>query len=222
MARELPTKGLDGMIATVARMTLRDGSEVVEQCSFFPTAWNRLTLFANYADELVRAKLLSGEWKFGYSVVVNEYGTLIDATNFPDADQFNSLLMYMRPFILQRESTHFGKVKNDLAHVIKHEAFQRYFDDLSRPFHGTNPAMRLISAGKVINSSEVMKLWLDGYVYRRDAAKRLEFEALHDGEDMPLDVTTALHIGMILDAVQAVLQLRQFVRMLQKTANEKG
>ena len=66
--------------------------------------------------------------------------------------------------------------------------------------------MRVVSHGTLINSTETLDLWLNAYDYHRDDEKRVEFEALHDG-NLPIEYSRALFIHILLDRARAVVDL---------------
>ena len=75
--------------------------------------------------------------------------------------------------------------------------------------------MRVVSHGTLINSTETLDLWLNAYEYHRDDEKRVEFEALHDG-NLPMEYSRALFIHILLDRARAVVDLGNAFYALQR------
>ena len=108
---------------------------------------------------------------------------------------------------MQKEATLFGKVVNILRSRLDHPAFRRYLDRQKAIFAGQRQqAMKLFSNGTVINSTETLDLWLNGFEYHRDADKRTQFEALQS-ETLPVEVSLNMLAGIMLDRVRAVLDI---------------
>ena len=129
---------------------------------------------------------------------------------------FDALLSLMRPFVLKKEATHFGRVVNILRWRLDHPAFRTYLDRQKTIFAGKRQqAMKLFSNGTVINSTETLDLWLNGFEYHRDAEKRTQFEALQ-GEALPVEVSLNLLVGIVLDRARAVLDIGNAIYAMRR------
>jgi hypothetical protein len=194
-------------IAILVKLQLPDGTEAAHVADFAADEWRILEAFSNYAAELSRTALVStdpGELRL--SISASDAGVATEVA-MPDADHYRTLLHLMRPFVLQKEPTHFGKIVNILRSRIDHPAFRAYFDRQKAIFAGQRQqAMKLFSNGTVINSTETLDLWLNGFEYHRDANKRTQFEALQS-ETLPVEVSLNLLAGIVLDRVRAVLDI---------------
>jgi hypothetical protein len=189
-------------IATVVRLRLPGGTEIEHACQ-----WQTLERFAAYAHELTQCRVLSTDWgPFRFSVSGNEDGVMFEPTSMPDADDFRALLLLMRPFVLQDEQTSFFKVRNILERRLSdHPALRAYLDRQKAIFDGQRcQAMKLVSGDTVINSRQTLELWLNAFQYHRDEKKRAMFEALH-GDVLPVELTRALMIEIMLDQARAVV-----------------
>ena len=174
-------------IAVAARLRQRDGTEISHSCSFTPDEWERLEKFATYAEDLTHTTLLSTKGRLAFSLHVGQDGVRFEPTEIPDSHQVSELLHRMRPFVLTNEDTYFPRVRKILARRLDHPAFQTYLDRQKEIFDGRRcQAMRVVSHGTLINSTETLDLWLNAYEYHRDDEKRTEFEALHDDVTLPI------------------------------------
>src|SRR6185295_6934340 len=172
--------------------------------------------FSIYAAELSRTALVSTDpGELGLSISASDAGVTAEV-GMPDPDHYRALLHLMRPFVLQREATHFGKVVNILCSRLDHPAFRTYLDRQKAIFAGQRQqAMKLFSNGTVINSTETLDLWLNGFEYHRDADKRTQFEALQS-ETLPVEVSLNLLAGIVLDRVRAVLDIGNAIYSMRR------
>lgn len=76
----------------------------------------------------------------------------------------------------------------------------------------------MFSNGTLINSSEVLTLWLNSYQYHRDETKRATFEALHHGLQPTIEYSEAVFVGMMLDQARAVIDVGNAIYALRQNA----
>jgi len=206
----------DEPIAILVKLQLPDGTEAAHTAHFSADEWLVLEAFSTYAAELSRTTLVStdpGELRL--SISASDAGVTSEAA-MPDPDHFRALLLLMRPFVLQKEATHFGKVVNILRSRLDHPAFRTYLDRQKAIFAGERQqAMKLFSNGTVINSTETLDLWLNGFEYHRDPDKRAQFEALQR-ETLPVEVSLNMLVGIMLDRVRAVLDIGNAIYNLRR------
>jgi hypothetical protein len=125
----------------------------------------------------------------------------------------------MRPFVLEREKTFFLRVRNILAQRLHHPAFRAYLDRQKEIFDGRRcQAMRLVVQGRLINSTQTLDLWLNGYEYHRDDEKRAVFESLHHDDLLPVEYSRALFMQIMLDRARAVVDIGNAIHTLQRNA----
>jgi hypothetical protein len=203
-------------IAILVKLQLPDGTEAAHVADFAADEWRILEAFSNYAAELSRTALVStdpGELRL--SISASDAGVTSEVA-MPDPDYYRALLHLMRPFVLQKEATHFGKIINILLLRLDHPAFRTYLDRQKAIFAGQRQqAMKLFSNGTVINSIETLDLWLNGFEYHRDADKRTQFEALQS-QTLPVEVSLNLLAGIVLDRVRAVLDIGNAIYNLRR------
>jgi hypothetical protein len=181
-----------------------------------PDEWRRLEKFATYAEELTHITLLSTPSRLAFSIRHAAEGVTFEPTAIPDSQQISELLHRLRPFVLESEPTYFLSVRNILARRLSHSAFRAYLDRQKDVFAGRRcQAIRVVSHGTLINSTETLDLWLNAYEYHRDHEKREKFEALHDG-NLPREYSRALFIHILLDRARAVVDIGNAIYALQR------
>ena len=177
-------------------------------CSFAPEEWQLLERFVNYARDLAKTTLLSTNASLRFSISADEGGVRFDGTKLPEPDHFRALLLLMRPFVLKREKTRFLDVVNILSRRLDHPAFRTYLDRQKAIFDGQRcQSFKSFSNGTLINSSEILTLWLNAYEYHRDEEKRAIFEALHYGMQPMIEYSEAVFVEMMLDQARAVIDV---------------
>jgi hypothetical protein len=173
-------------ISAVAKMRTTQ-AEIEHRCSFTVNEWEVLVRFAMFAEELSQTALLTKNERLSFSVVSREDGGCrFEANSMPTPDEFNALLLLMRPFVLNSEETYFPRVRNILWQRIEHPSFRAYFERQKAIFNAERcQAMRLVANDVVVNSVRTLDLWLNGYPYHKDREKRAAFEALHHPDALP-------------------------------------
>ncbi len=66
--------------------------------------------------------------------------------------------------------------------------------------------------GRIINSEDMLHLWLNGYRFHRAKDKQRIFDAMH--EIMPPKSSIALFLFLIVDKITAIVGLRQLISLL--------
>jgi hypothetical protein len=121
----------------------------------------------------------------------------------------------MRPFILQKEPTEFGRIRNLLHEKLRgHPEFEKYLEWLKMRFSAANATepMRVVVPGDlVINSVDAMEFWLNAYQYHQDPEARAAFEAKHHPDLMPMELSVAFFLSILLEKAQAVIRLARVV-----------
>jgi len=198
-------------------MRTPEGDELAHPCYFTNDQWELLTLFATYAEELSRTALLNTDGRLAFSVASREESGVQFEASMPAHDEFRALLLLMRPFVLQSEDTYFFKVLNVLKWRLDHERFRAYLDRQKAIFNAErSQAMRLVANGVVINSVETLDQWLNAYPYHKDRDKRAAFEALHDPDVLPMELSEAFMVDMMLERARAVLDVGNAIYALQR------
>ena len=188
--------------------------------------WTRLERFVEYTRELAQHSRHRSPGGHRFSIITDDAGTRFEADQMPSDEAIESLMVRLRPFVLQGESTYFFAIVNILSRRLKSEAFRAYFETQKALFIGTVwQPFKLVaeaSAGTsnakphIVNSPETLDLWLNGFIYHRDDEKRQLFKALMRG-DAPIEAfSRATFIEMMLMKARAVLDISNAVYVLRE------
>src|SRR5262245_41368633 len=123
-------------VAIVARVRTKDGREVSHNCSFAAAEWERLHRFVTYAKELTTTRLVSTKGALKFSLVSDVDGVRFQPEAMPEPDDVYALLHKLRPFVLNDEQTHFGRVTKILLRRLDHPDFRRYIKRQREIFAG--------------------------------------------------------------------------------------
>ncbi len=135
---------------------------------------------------------------------------------------FGALLHHMRPFVLKTRkltSMRSGTFWCDDLTIQRSVPTQIGQKDI---FAGCRcQAVRVISNGTLINSTETLDLWLNAYEYHRDDEKRAAFE--HDDDNwLPMDYSRALFIHIMLDRARAVVEIGNAIYALRRATGGRA
>ena len=202
------------------RILDQDGSdEEVVELEFTDDEWEVLQDFAKYAGELRESYLvkegipssLNMTWTEGEGLKVN--------TKLPSDEQIDAMLMKLRPFLLSNERTNFNKVRNILKRAAGNKRFRDHLGTLQLLYSGERQQSLFVAGAysqdqdpKIINSEEMLQLWLNGYRFHKEKEKQKIFEAMHGL--MPTESSIALFLFLITDKVTAILALQRIVALL--------
>lgn len=137
----------------------------------------------------------------------------------PEEEKILSLLHRLRMFILNDQTASYNKITGIISRKFNNsyvraiiKKHRKVYDGLS--FQGS---MQLRVNGKIINSEEVLFLWLNSFEYHDDKIKKEEIEKLH--QLLPLDVSKALFLVILSEKVKAILGIADFVSLLVGRTN---
>ena len=123
----------------------------------------------------------------------------------------------MRPFVLKSEATYCFHVRTILGKRLTHPAFRAYLDRQRAMFNAERcQAMAFIANDVVVNSVEMLDLWLNAYPYHKNRDKRAFFEALHHPDVLPRELSEAFMIDMMLERARAVLDIGNAIYSLPR------
>lgn len=217
----------DGVVSTssgasvgvTARFRRRDGTEIEHACSFTSDEWERLERFVRSARELYDTGLLKTHEPLKFSISADANGVRFEGTSLPDPDLFRSLLMRMRPFVLESEDTNFKRVVNILLKQLDHPVFRTYLLRQKAIFDGQRCQLfNFVSDGTLVNSPKILTLWLNAYEYHHDEKKRAEFVRLHSGMQPLIEHSEAMFKAMVLDQARAVLDVGNAIFAIRANA----
>jgi len=126
-----------------------DGSndEVVEMV-FDDKDWEILEDFAKYAAEMESNPLI----RDGIPVSLNETWTAGEGlkveAKIPLDEQIDAMLMKLRPFLLENESTNFDKVKNLIGKATSNERVRQHLKALDSFYSGAHMQSIFVAGAK--------------------------------------------------------------------------
>jgi hypothetical protein len=191
--------------------------------------WAIAVEFREYALELESAEWVKSGLDAGYDVKFSaDSGTVVEVPKPPTDTAVREVLLLLRPFILDDEPTSFLRVLGILRRYMSHPALKQLFEQRRRIFlkgqlglYGeisiSGPGADPLGDGAlVLNDTKTLNLWLNAFVYHRDADKR---EALlsHFGSKDDELVHATLR-ALIADKTQAVIWLATFIDQLANSA----
>jgi hypothetical protein len=197
-------------------MRTRDGREVETRGEFTDQEWSLLQRFADCADELRRTHMAQGS-RTGFEMKVSPDEETSWKSDLPPDDDISAFMHRLRPFVLEGEETHFGRIWNILRWRMSEPHIQAALDVWKSEFWNQNPADLSISAGDVrINAEETLKKWLNAFQYHRDQDKAKELNELLAG--FPTEVSRAIFVMMLVSKGNACIELSKAIRAIENRA----
>lgn len=132
----------------------------------------------------------------------------------PEEEKILSLLHRLRMFILNDQAASYNKVTGIISKKFNNTSIRSIIKKQRMIYDGKNfqGSMQLKINGKIINSEEVLFLWLNSFEYHDDKTKKAEIEKLH--QLLPFDVSKALFLILLAEKVKAILGVADFVSLL--------
>jgi hypothetical protein len=177
------------------------------QASFPEEEWAQLQEFLRCSQELERTQLVSqGTPGLSFGFKIQGEG-MIGFANLPHHDHVSALLHRLRPFLLQKERTNFGKVCNILDRRFAAEPMRVDICSIKQLYSGdgTQRLYTLSANDKIINSEDVFTKWLNAYEYHRDKEKQIELDELYSL--IPPEIPKAIFISMLNYKSRAIVMV---------------
>ncbi len=195
-----------------------NGNEEAVELEFADEDWETLQDFAKLASKLERNSLvqedipstLKVDWSPGEGLKVD--------TKLPSDEQIDALLMKLRPFLLNDERTNFNRVRNIVRRAASHQRLRKHLDTLQFLYSGQRQQSLFVAGAysseqdpKIINSEDMLQVWLNGDRFHQEKEKKKILDAMHGL--MPLESSVALFLFLIADKVIAILALQRIVAL---------
>ena len=196
-------------------LTINDtGENVSLKGSFQADAWNTLTEYLEYTDDLLKTKFVQEGMPSALKLKWEQDSGMTVSTKLPNWDEVSAFLHKFRPLGLEKESTYFFKICNILTKELTHPHFRNMVDEQRDIFSGkrTRSAFTISSNDVILNSEKVLNDWLNSYEYHRDKEKRKFVDSLH--EMFPLDASKVLFLGLMSDKTQAINNIAVLIRVV--------
>jgi hypothetical protein len=202
------------------KTTDQDGSnEEIADLEFTDEAWEILEDFAKYAAEMEGNSLIKEGIPSSLHVSWTSGEGLRVETKLPTDEQIDAMLMKLRPFLLKKEGTNFNKISTIISQATTSQRVRKHLEALRFLYSGgrlhslfvAGASSNDVPEGKIINSEDMLQLWLNGYRFHKDKDKQKIVDAMHG--IMPPESSVALFLFLITDKVGAILALRRMVNL---------
>jgi hypothetical protein len=200
----------------------QDGAnEEVVDLEFTDSEWEILEDFAGYAEEMEANSLIREGIPSSLNVIWTAGVGLKVETKLPTDEQIDAMLMKLRPFLLEGERTYFHDVWGLLSKATQNEKVRRHLKALRYLYTGLRlqsiivlgASSNDVPEGKIINSEEMLHLWLNGYRFHKDKDKQKIVNAMHG--IMPPESSVAVFLLLITDKVGAILAVKRVINLLK-------
>ncbi|HEX3131407.1 MAG TPA: hypothetical protein VH394_28980 [Thermoanaerobaculia bacterium] len=198
----------------------QDGTdEEIVDLEFTDEEWEILEDFAKYAAEMENNSLIKEgipsalhvNWTLGEGLTVE--------TKLPTDEQIDAMLMKLRPFLLENEQTNFNDVWNIISKATPNQRVRKHLKALRFLYSGgrlqslfvAGASSNDVPEGKIINSEEMLHLWLNGCRFHKNKDKQKIIDAMHG--IMPPESSIALFLFLITDKVGAILALKRMISL---------
>ena len=181
-----------------------------------------LNLYKDKTTRLKQSRLVQNETSVQLSIQFDKNKGILTSSEIPNDNDVAALLHLIRPFTLKKEASNFERISGILFKRLENDEIRKelaYSRDL---FSGRDfqKQMRMSSKGHVINSEEMLKIWLNAFEYHSDSEKVKEFESLD--KLLPMTDFKAVFISMIFDQVDAIFRVNGIVgHILFQIENDK-
>lgn len=144
-----------------------------------------------------------------------EKGMKFTCAQYSDAELYE-LLHVLRPLILFKEATSFGKIAGLMGHRFSNKQFAQHLRALRSMFdHGELKAYMQISiGGQPLFDDSLIHTWLNGVQYHTDADKAKAWKEIE--KSLSSDNARALVMNQLQSKVKAIFLLEHLVKLVLK------
>jgi hypothetical protein len=197
-------------------VTLKATGEIVSLKGSFPSdAWNLLSEFLEYADDLMNTKFVKESAPATLNMQWDPDSGVKVQTQLPNWDDVTVFLHKFRPIGLESEGTYFYKICSILGKQLAHPYVRNLIDEQREIYSGrrAQESFRMQRNDVDLNLDKVLYDWLNSYEYHRDKEKRKFIESLHD-EVFSLDASKVIFLGLLSDKTEAIYNIAALVRVV--------
>jgi hypothetical protein len=182
---------------------------------FSDSEWTTLTDYVRFAEELASSEMIAAGHQVEAEIKWQREGETQFSWRVPPRPVIAEFLLLLRPLILQREPTHFGRIRNLLANRLDHTA-ARDLLAYCKYVYSDKPMQQqmLLSSrsGQLVNTEDMLNRWLDSEAYHRDPNKRQELNNLK--LILPDQQLLVIFLSMLIDRSRAILELARLARIV--------
>ncbi len=198
----------------------QDGNnEEIVELEFTDDEWETLQDYAKYAAKLEKNSLVQEGIPSSLNVSWTEGEGLKVETKLPSDDQIDALLMKLRPFLLVKDTpTNFNRVRAIVRKAADNKRVRDHLDTLQYLYSGERQQSLFVAGAyskeqdpRIINSEEMLQIWLNGERFHQEKEKEKILNAMHG--IMPPESSIALFLFLITDKVAAILALYRILAL---------
>jgi hypothetical protein len=167
--------------------------------------WTALTQCQDAYQRLARCRMAQTQHDLSWKISHSAGNSVIHEATFPPDDDIDAFLLRMRPFVLEREKTHFYRVRNVLARRIPFALFHQHLDSVPDRYAGKTLGFTLEVGGVPLAAPEAIDKWLNAFEYHLDTDKQAELHAMF--RVFPEQSARALFVHAMIERAAAIGQL---------------
>jgi hypothetical protein len=197
----------------VLRVKCPPGEDCSLSATFDDQEWAALADFAGEARKMASTRAFA-QLRVNIKITAASIGGLKVIGQTPDLDTIALITHRMRPFILQKEPTFFGKVCKILKRRLDSSPIRAMLDLQRAEFFSEafQAQIRIVVNDAVVNAENTFMDWLNSEEYHRLSDQKARIAALDCV--LPNDFLRPLLTSMLLDKMRAVLNVAQFVEAI--------
>jgi len=173
--------------------------------------WGHMREFCDYCSELAQIRLFKKGGTVRFNVTLTRDG-LQDNTVIPSDEIICELLHELRPFVLEKEATHFYRICNTVARRFEDGQIRDSIAQMEKVYQSEQFRKQVkieFNNTCIINSDKTLDAWLNGFEYHRNGDKRLLIAAIN--EILPMQPLKAVFLHMLIEKTTAIFTLRNFL-----------
>lgn len=196
------------------------GSQKTITATFSDEEVSDMKCFVNRFNELLESDLV-GKIDIGLIAKISN-GRLDWLVAAPTTLERAALLHLFRPFILQKERTHFGKIKNVIIKRFGDESVSNLFSKLGAPFSIKQPDdhMYVEYKCKRYDIDEIIKCWLNTSEYHTDDDEKRDIIEMIT-KIIPIEGVRVICLKRLNEQFDSIYKLYNFISLLLKYPRAK-
>lgn len=189
--------------------------------SFTDEEINKLKVFSSRAQALRNRKLVKdGLPKVSIQTHVGR--RISYEPNFPDEEDFRSLLIEVRTFYLQREPNNFYHVCGILNRRLGEAKLKEHIKHIKKDFEIAlqDTSIGIIDNNKQLTSEDILKLWLNAKYFHSNQNKEKYFKQI---TSLPLSGEPYLKfelIATVFSLIRCILALSEIIEQVLDNVNK--
>ena len=180
--------------------------------------WALLTRFLSKWHRLAECRIAETRKQLNFGVSGGGEKPVTFTASLPPEDDIAAFLHRMRPFVLKRETTNFGKTRNILARYLAHPMLRKHLDKVRDLYDGKSVPFYVGVNDTTITPDETVNTWLYADEYHQDDDKLKELDALYNV--FPEPSARALFLTYMLERASAIGKLAAIIEDIAKGDSE--